>query len=883
MCANGCGEPLRSSPAEVMAAHPSTSWHRLVNVALWLLQPRHRRATVKGDLLELWALRTAVGRRDRMWATCRDLIGLAPHITGRFSGGKGMKQDVLVALRSWGRRPGTLLATWLTLALGIGAATAVFTALDALLIRPLPYPAPDRLMHVTHGPVNVGPRPSVSRWFTELDGVVAAAMWQEGGANLELGTDSVRIAAASVSDGFFATMGVPPLLGGTLPPGDTQGRFVVISHHLWRSHLSGHRDVVGQDLSLNGLPYEIVGVMPAGFGFPGRSDVWIPPGADFQITGDVFVPDLVVRLAANVSATQVEQLARRIHDERNRARGSTPDPADPQLTLSPLTTELSAPVRSTLVLLSVSVGVLLLVVCGSVTNILLARVSGRRRELQVRRALGASPWRLARGLLIESGVIIIAGGSAGILLAMWLVTAMSAVVPAVLQESLAVTGAWQVAAFGLGVMVVTATLTGLVPAWLVASRPVAAVVRDGRDNGSGPSHRLRRALIVGQLALVLVLLAAGGAALSALAAATRADLGFGGTNAITLDVVLPAARYGSSPAITGYVDNALAALRGAPGVRRAAVTSVLPGSPGVRAGFRVWNADLPRPEAAKHATLLTASPGYFEALGIRMLDGRGFDAVDRPGADQVAVLSEGAALQIFGDLSRAVGARVATDLRQTAYYRVVGVVADVALRGVPTTSEPTAQIYLSIAQYPPYGRASFVAESHGDAESIRTSTVAAVSRVDPSVPVHGVRAVSEIEARFVQTQRLSGLVVAGFAGVTVLVTAIGLYGLLAQLVSERTREIGIRLALGATTAAIGRRLVGESLALAAVGAAAGAVIALLGLRSLQSVVPSLDGVDGRIVAVNVAFLLVVAGFAAWRPSVRARRVDPVVVLRDEGY
>lgn len=865
-----------------MTPQPPSAWHRLVDAALWLLQPRHRRAAVKGDLLELWALRTAAGRRDRVRATCTDLLGLIPNRTTRLIGGTGMKQDITIAIRSWVRQPGTLLAAWITLALGIGAGTAVFTALDALLIRPLPYPAPDRLVEVTQGPVILGPRPAVSRWFTSLEGIVAASIWHEGGANLERGADSVRVHAASVGDGFFDTMGVPPLIGGSLPPGDTQGRFVVVSHQLWRSHLGGHRDIVGQDISINGLPYEVVGVMPPGFGFPGRSDVWIPPGADFQVTGDVFAPNLVARLAAGLSVTQVEQAARAVDIERAVARGYKPDPNDRQLTLTPLITQLAGPVRPTLILLSVSVGVLLLVVCASVTNILLARISGRRRELQVRRALGASPWRLARGLLIESSLVVGVGGGTGILLAWWLVSGFSVFVPALLRESLAVTGAWQVSLLGLVVMVLTTMLTGVVPAWLVATRPDAAVVRGGREASAGQStYRLRRTLIVSQMALVLVLLAAGGAALSALMTASRTNLGFGGTNAVAFDVQLPMARYDSPAAITRFIDEALASLRGAPGVRRAAATSVLPGAAGVRGAFSVWNVEGPRPAEAMHATLLTASPDYFEVIGIRVLAGRGFSSADRPGADRVAMLSEGAATRIFGSVARAVGARVSVTFRQPLEYRVVGVAADVSLRSVPATPAPIAQIYLPIAQYTPYGPVSFVAEGQRADDVVRSAAVAAVSRVDTGVPVHRVRAVSEIEAEFVATQRLSGYLVAGFAVVTVLVTAIGLYGLLAQLVSERMREIGIRLALGATGRSIGRRLVGESLTLAALGAAAGAALALLGLRSLQSVVPSLDGVDARLVAGNVAFLLLVAALTAWRPAARARRVDPVVVLRDE--
>jgi putative ABC transport system permease protein len=867
-----------------MSVKPSRLWHRLVDATLWLLLVRERRTEVKGDLVELWMWRQTLGRHDVWRATARDVIGLLPISWWcKARGGSGMWQDVRYAVRSWSRRPGAAVATILTLALGIGASTAIFSALDALLLRPLPYPSPDRLVHVTNGPLLLMRQPAVSKWFRDLPEVEGAGAWQEGGANIDQGNASHRVNAALVDDGFFRTMAVEALIGDVLPAGAGDGRFVVVSHGLWRTRLGGDRGAIGRDLSINGRPYQIVGVMPPGFGFPGRSDLWIPPLTDFQVTGEVYAPNIVARLALGVSLAQAEGVARAADNQSRVARGRDPVSSENQLTLMPLTERLASSVRPTMILLSISVALVLLVVCVSVANILLARVAGRRQELVVRRALGATSWRLARSLVVESILVVAVGGLAGMFLAVWAISGLHAVAPRLLQESLAQDQATRVFWVGLSVSLITALLAGLLPVWHVAAGPTMAAVRSGRSAGDLPAtHRLRNGLVIAQMALALILLSAGAAAVSALLSASRVNLGFGGTEALTMQVSLPQARFSTPVAMVRYTDEALSSLRSVPGVVRVGAASQLPGAaaglgamPVKKAGAPVSDAKPPMP------VMLQASPDYFAAMGIRLIAGRAFQDSDRHGAPPVVVLSEGVATAVFGDAGAAIGERIEVSLRKPEIVEVVGVVADVHLRSVDTAQERGMQLYHPIAQRPPYTDVSFVVETARPANHVRPDVASALARVDPSVPIYNVTSVHDVEGRFLASHRLSGALVSTFAIVTVIVAAVGLFGLLSQVVSERTRETGIRLALGATAGEVGRRLIGQALMLAAIGAGVGAAGALLGLKALATVVPSLARVDGGSLAANALLLLVVAGIAAAIPAARARRIDPAQVIRDE--
>lgn len=865
---------------------PSRAWHELVNLAVRLLVARGHRVEVKGDLLELWHVRQRAGRRDLWRATARDVWGLRPIGPSRRmrKGVTGMWQDVKYAVRSWTHRPVSAVATMLTLALGIGSASAIFAAVDAVLLRPLPFPHPDRLVEVTTSPYRLGRQTRMSSGFLALPEIAAAGLWQSGGINLELGSHSERLPAASVDDGFFRALAVPPALGEWLPAPDGAARFAVISSRLWRARLGGERTIVGDTITLNGRPYTVAGVMPSGFGFPEDTDVWVSLGADFQVTGAVFAPRVIARLAPGVTYAQADAAAWAWED-RVRPASAGPPPAGPRsAAIEPLGALLVRAQRPTMILLGVSVAVLLLVVCASVANILLARVSARSREFTLRRALGASRWRLLRQSAAESCVMVVAGTAGGLLLASWGLSALGAVSPAVIGAVGLVSLDGRVLAIVTGVAAFTVVATSLVPGLLISDHGTPAVVRATGALRSRRSHRWRSSLVIAQIGLALVALCASVAAVTTLRRVSAIDLGFGETEAVAAQVVLPQSRYGSAPAIVSYLDRAVAAVQVVPGVRRAAVTGPLPGNREVGAGMRLTLAGAPVDGDVKlrSSSLLLASPDYFAVMGIRRIAGREFAPTDRLGSPPVIIISRNLAERLTGDPERAVGRIAEIPLRGARdQYEIVGVVADVLMRGAETDRASIEQFYLPVAQSPPYGTVSIVAEVERDAGAMAPAVADALTQVDPGVPAFAAQTVSGIADRYLAAYRLSGALVSTFALMTLVVAAVGLYGVMAQVVIERRREIGIRLALGAPYADVRRQLLGRGVFLTLSGVAIGLVTASGTVRALAAVVPSLDQVAAATFIVPTAVLIATALMAVWWPASRALSIDPVTILRDE--
>lgn len=869
-----------------MKRAPSLTWHRFVDAALRLLVVRGRRVEVKGDLLELWHARRQAGGRHMWRATMRDIWGLRPIGPGlrMWKGATGMWQDVWYAVRSWSHRPVAAVSTVLTLSLGIGSASAIFAAVDAVLLRPLPFPQPDRLVEVTTSPYRLGPVTRMSTGFLELPEIEAAGLWQSGGANLELGSHSERLAAASVDDGFFRALAVPPALGDWLPAPDGAARFAVISNRLWRARLGAAPSIVGATVTLNGRPYRVAGVMPAGFGFPNSTDVWVSLGADYQVTGDVFAPSVVARLAPGVTYAQADAAAWAWEDRVRPAAAGPPPAAPRQPAIEPLGARLVRAQRPTMLLLGVSVAVLLLVVCASVTNIMLARVSARSREFTLRRALGASRWRLLRQTATESVVMVTAGTAGGVLLASWGLSALTALSPAVVGTLGLDTLDRRVLAIVIGVAAFAVVATSLVPGLMIGDR---GVIGAGRTTGAlrtRRSHRWRSSLVVVQIGLALVALCASVAAVTTLRRVSGIDLGFGGTSALATQVVLPQSRYGSSDAIVSYLDRAVAAVQSVPGVRRAAVTGPLPGNREVGMGMRVTLAGPTAAAAAqpRSSSLLLASPDYFSVMGIRRLVGREFAPTDRLGSPQVVIISANLARRLAGSPERAVGRLAEIPIRGTgSSYEIVGVVDDVLMRGTDADRQAIEQFYLPVAQTPPYGTISIVAAVDGDAAASSDAVTAALTQVDPGVPAFATQTVAGIVDRYLAAYRLAGSLVSAFALMTLVVAAVGLYGVMAQVVIERRQEIGIRLALGASHRDIRGQVLGRGVLLALAGVVAGGVTASAAVRGLAAVVPTLEQVGASMFIVPVAVLVATSLAAAWLPASRALSIDPASVLRDD--
>ena len=880
-----------------MRSHPPAWLTRLGRAVIAIVITPKRREEVEGDLAELWEHRLRDGRRDLRRAYLKDLVGLAAthrlkvpveRKNPRAARAMGISQDVRYAWRLMRRRPAATIATVLTLGVGIGAGTAIFTAVDRLLVRPLPFPDPDRLVHVVHPPLRFADTGGMlSRSFTGLPVIAATGVWAAGGANLESGNQSIRVAAAAVDNGFFTALAVPALVGQSLPQAANNARFVVLSYELWQRHFKGDRAIVGQALSINGRAYTVTGVMPPGFVFPGQSEVWIPPLADLQLTGAAFAPEALARLAPGVTIDQAHAAIAAWETNLRVARGvSGPPPADEATSLRPLASQLTRQSRPTLLLLAASVTLLLLVVCASVANLLLARVAAREREFAVRLALGASRWRVVRQLFVECLLLSVAGGILGAVAAGWALHSLRVLAP----EALGPIGVGIVdvrsLVLAIGVSLVATILFGAAPGLAAASGHLEHVARSGRDNEMRTPawRRIRSGLVVAQMALALMLLTASAAAVTALLEVTRVDVGFGSSRALGFTVTLPISRFHQPPAVADFFARAHERLVAVPGVRRVGATGFLPGSKDIGVGlpFHVTGQPAPPDDQRFFASYLAASPDYFAAMGIRVVSGRSLLPSDTTGAPAVIVVSETAARHLFPSGDSPIGKRIETKRpkRDADIYDVVGVVADVRYRSADASSRDLSQVYVALTQRPPFGNLSFVAEMDGSPTDGIAAIRTAMHDVDPSIPVFNAHAIDSVVDRYLASHRLAGALISGFAVITLLVAAIGLYGLMAQRVTDRLREIGIRLALGAQPAAVGRRILRDGIGLAVTGAALGTVAGLAALRAFGAVVPIHDAVSPWVFVANAAILLTTGLAATWLPASRAVKVDPVNVLRD---
>lgn len=863
-------------------------------VARWLLRrrfPAEAAQEVGGDLAELWIERARSGRRDLRRAYVRDLAGVLARrrrVPSAGLDGRGplpgegaflVIADFRHALRGFVRHPMFFSVTVFTLSLGIAASTTIFSVADRVLMRPLPYPDAASLYVIEEPPITfAGGRMDVAPGALELGVLSAAGMFAEGGVNLDGPTGPIRVPATLASPGFFTTMGVPPALGryySSAENVDGANDVVVISHGLWQ-RLGGERAILGSALPVNARPFRVLGVMPEGFTFPGRTDVWLPVFSDRQVTGQAFAPIAIGRLAPGVRATDAEASLDRYQAGRYPAGVDVSPTA-----LVPLHDDLTAAVRPRVLLLATAVALLLVVSCSNVAGLLLSRVAGRQAEFVLRRALGGSRWRLTRQLLAESLLLSLVAGAIGASAAV----VMTRAIPRLIDQPLpgldtAVDGHLLIIA--LVTSIGTGVLFGLAPGLAASGLSAASVIRaSATASGSRSWRAFRAALVVGQLAIAVVLLALTGSTVQTMLRLSRVDLGFGNPDATALEVTLPLERYGAPERATAFYREADERLRAVPGVTRVAATGVVPGDESVGVGLRLVpaGAESAGTEDMPFATLLHASPHYFETMGIRLVRGRGFAEQDAAGAPGVVVVSESEAQALWPNGEDPIGRLVEISGPREARYEVVGVVSDVRLSG-PDSDRPMRQFYRPLLQAPPFGTMTFVIESRLPPGTVIPAVRAALADVDAALPVYDVMPIGDISARFLRAHRVTMALMASFAAFTLLLASVGLYGVMSQLVALRTREIGIRIALGADRRRLLRGIVGQGVRLAAIGVVAGLVAASLVSRLIASFLPTLDPLAWSTLGLDALVLLVVTVAATWLPARRAAAVDPLVALRE---
>ena len=807
-------------------------------------------------------------------------------------------QDVRFGLRTCLRAPGFTTVAIVALALGIGANTAIFTIVNAVLIERLPFRDPQRLVVVWEenarkpGRANVVAPANFLRWRDRAAAFEELAGFYDYTLNLtDESAEPQEVVSQEVTSNFFATLGVAPALGRTF--GADEGleghdRVVVLTHALWQRRFGGDPGVIGRSVRLNGHSFTVIGVMPADVGLLLTAGTLVGKPADlwtvFAFTEAQRVPrgrymSAIARLKPGVpveaAQAQMSTIAAGLSTEFPEFdTGWT-------VTLVPIRSELSGEVRPALLVLVGAVAFVLLIACANVANLLLARGAGRRREIAIRAALGAVRSRMMRQLLTESLVLGIAGGLAGLLVAQWSVAALVALSPINLTGLGHIQLSYTVLAFTAIVSLLTAVACGLAPALEGSRADVQDALRDGaRQVGAGVRSRLlRHAFVVSEVALATVLLVGAGLMLRSFVNLRGVDLGFESGNVLTLRTALPRMTYQTDAQRTRFFASAVERIAALPGVRAAGAISYLPlAGLGAATSFRIAGEPPPLPGQSPVTGVRVCDNGYFQAMSVRLVRGRLFTDREQHEAGNVVVVNEAMVRRYFpnGD---PIGRRLMIEMTDPVVpTAIVGVVGDVKYSDV--TGETTPMAYWPHPQLA-YSAMTFTVRTASDPLAMAGVIQHEIQSVDKDQPVSDVRTMDQWVSRSLGQARFSSLLLALFAGLALILAAIGIYGVMAYAVSQRTAEIGLRLALGADRRTIVGMILGDTCWLVGIGLLAGVPLAFALKRTLESLLYHTQGTDPATYAGSAVVLSLMALTAGVVPAWRASRIPPGEALRDQ--
>jgi len=803
-----------------------------------------------------------------------------------------LKQDFAYALRSLRRRPGQAALAVLLLALGIGASTTVFSVVYNVLLQPLPYPAADRLVMVWRTLPQFGWRRAPVSYLNYRDWREAATSFEAMGAysgptpkTLIGQGEPVRLEARLASASLFEMLGATPALGRLFSEDERRGSepVAVLSHRLWQSLFGGDPTVIGRALRLDDELYTVAGVMAADFSFPeSEPDLWLPVstspaaadrGSNFLLVLGRMRPGVPRDRAGTEMEAIVARLAERYPEENL---------ADSGVWLEPRQEAVVRDARTILWVLFASVLIVLALACTNLAGLGLARASARGREMAVRAALGAGRGRLVRQLLTENLFIAVAGGTLGALLAFWLTGAFLALEPGTLPRRGEVAVDLTTLAFTLLLSIVCGLAVGLVPA-LRSSRPDLQDElkhEGGRSTQGRRHHRLQQTLVALQVALAVVLLIGAGLVSNSFVHLLRVEPGFDPSNVLSAQIALPEVRYDLPEKVRGFYQELLRSAAALPGVRSVGATFSLPFSSTSASGIYTVEGQ-EAPERTEQLVYLTPILGdYFRAMRISLVEGQGFGRTEEADGPLVAVINETMAHRHWRG-ETAVGKRFkrGNPDSDNPWITVVGVVSDVKYRGLD--DEPEPQAYLPLTQAA-WATALYVTlRTGGDPLQVAGPLRALIQRLDPELPVTRLDTMSHLIGRSLAEPRFRTLLIGLFAAAAGSLAVIGIYGVLTFIVAGRTREIGVRIALGARGGQVMRIVLRRALGVALAGTVVGTIAALIATQALRSLLFEVRPTDPLTYAAVIALLMVTAAIASWVPAQRARRVDPMVALRNE--
>ena len=806
-------------------------------------------------------------------------------------------QDMRYGLRTLAASPGFALVAILTLGLGIGANTAIFSVIHGVMLKPLPYENGDRLVLIRQSAplanqqnvgVSIKELYEYREQLASFDGLVE---FHQMNFDLLRRGDPNRVATGVVSPNFFDVLGIQPLHGRTFAASDDHEgaeAVLVLGHAYWQSRFGGDPAIVGQVFEMNNRPHTVVGVLPSVPHYPNEVDVYMPTSAcpfrsaaERQIETNRRAFSALQVFGLLRADTAPETAAAEVATVGDRFRQDHPGVYRPESGFQARTAgvldELTVNARPLLLILLGTTGLILLIACANVANLTLARLLRRDRELAMRVALGAGRWRLARQLLTESTLVAVCGGIVGLLFAWTTVDLLATFVGRFTARTEEIGIAPMVLLFTLGVSMLTGLLFGTLPALNTRVDLVAALKSGGKGSGEAPGRRrLQSALIVAQVAVSVVLLVGAGLLLVSFFRLQSVDPGYRADRVMSAEIFGNFTRYPDADALRRFYQQVLERLEGAPGVTSAAITNGVPLSavqPG-QTRFRIEGRVYDNPDLAPTADVRMASPAYFDTLGIPLLRGRTFSALDHEEAERVVVINQ--AVARYWDGGDPLGSRVSSDDGET-WFTVVGMVGDVRQFGLDR--EAVAQLYVPLAQATGGLAGRVLVRMSGDPASATAVIRSVVHGVDPDMPIENVRTLDEIRDTFLAAPRLTALLLSIFAGLALLVTVTGITGVIATSVSQRTQEFGLRMALGASRQQVLQTVLGQGLALVGIGLAIGIASALVLGRVLQAYLYDTTPTDPLAFAVVSLAFLTAGLLACLGPAWRATTADPMSALR----